>query len=107
MSTTADERRGDERVRADLPARWEGVLESYDGSVVDLSVSGCFILTKDNVQPKELVRLDVLLPTGGRLLLWGEVVYVVEDMGFALRFTGVGEGERAVIEALMDTLRTD
>lgn len=107
MSTTADERRGDERVRADLSATWEGVLESHDGTVVDLSTSGCFILTKDSVQPRELVRLDVLLPTGNGLLLWGEVVYVVEEMGFALRFTGVGEGERGVIEALMETLRTD
>ncbi len=107
MSTTADERRRDERVRASLPAKWEGVLESHDGTVVDLSTSGCFILTKDSVQPKELVRLDVRLPTGNGLLLWGEVVYVGDGMGFALRFTGVGEGERGVIDALMEMLRTD
>ncbi len=107
MSTTAGERRRNERVRASLPATWEGVLESHGGTVVDLSTSGCFILTKDSVQPKELVRLDVQLPTGNGLLLWGEVVYVVEDMGFALRFMGVGEGERGVIDALMEMLRTD
>ncbi|HEV2861763.1 MAG TPA: PilZ domain-containing protein [Pyrinomonadaceae bacterium] len=107
MSTTTDERRGDDRVRANLQARWEGVLESHGGTVVDLSITGCFILTPDAVQPKELVRLDIQLPAGGGLMLWGEVVYVVEDMGFALRFTGMDEGERKVIEALMETLRTD
>ena len=105
MSTTADERRHSERVRANLPARWEGVLESHDGTVVDLSITGCFILTPDAVQPKELVRLDIKLPTGDDLLLWGEVVYVAEEMGFALRFTGVDEAERKLLEALIDTLR--
>ena len=65
--------------------------------MVDLSVSGCFILTPDAVQPKELVRLDVKLPTGDSLLLWGEVVYVAEEMGFALRFTGMDEGEQKLV----------
>ncbi len=97
----ADERRTDERVRADLPARWEGVIESHDGSVVDLSLSGCFILTPDAVQPKELVRLDIKLPTGDSLLLWGEVVYVMEEMGFAVRFTGADEDEQDALEALV------
>jgi hypothetical protein len=106
MTTTADERRSRERVRANLPAHWEGVLESHDGTVVDLSLNGCFILTPDAVQPKELVRLDIKLPTGDSLLLWGEVVYVAEEMGFALRFTGVDDAESKLLEALIDTLRT-
>lgn len=102
MSDGADDRRGYGRVRTDLLARWEGVLESHDATVVDLSAGGCFILTADAVQPKELIRLDIRLPSGGRLLLWGEVVYVIEEMGFALSFTGAGEGEQRELEALVE-----
>jgi hypothetical protein len=101
VSGKADDRRTHTRVRADLKACWEGVLESHDATVVDLSVSGCFLLTDSAVQPKELLRLEVDLPSGGRLLLWGEVVYVMDEMGFALTFTGAGEDERRELEALV------
>ena len=102
MSGADDERRGHGRVRTDLRALWEGVLESRDGTVVDLSVGGCFILTTGAVQPGELIRLEIRPPSGGRLLLWGEVVYVMEEMGFALTFTGAGHDEQRALEALME-----
>jgi len=102
VTDDADDRRGRGRVSTDLRARWEGVLESRDGTVVDLSASGCFILTTDAVQPGELIRLDIRPTSGGHLLLWGEVVYVMEEMGFALSFTGAGEGEQKQLEALIE-----
>jgi len=102
VSAADDERRGHGRVRTDLRASWEGVLESREGTLVDLSVGGCFILTTGAVQAGELLRLDIRVPSGGSLLLWGEVVYVMEEMGFALTFTGAGEDEQREIEALME-----
>ena len=82
------ERRRAERVKVALDAHWEGVLAQCSGTVVDLSVTGCFILTPDQVRTKELIRVEMVSPTGGLLYLWGEVVYQVHEMGFALRFTG-------------------
>ncbi len=102
MSAADDERRTHGRARTDLRARWEGVLESREGTLVDLSVGGCFILTTGAVQSGELLRLDILLPSGRSLLLWGEVVYVMEEMGFALSFTGAGGDEQRELEALME-----
>jgi hypothetical protein len=102
VSGEGDERRGHGRVRTDLRARWEGVLESREGTVVDLSVGGCFMLTTGAVQPGELLRLDIRLPSGVNLMLWGEVVYVMEEMGFALTFTGAGEDEQRELETLTE-----
>lgn len=103
---TKGERRRAERLRTSLQAFWEGVLTRRGGTITDISPTGCFILTRDDVQQQELIRLEVQSPTGRSICLWGEVVYKVEEMGFALRFTGMDEGERRLLEALMDTLRT-
>ena len=101
------ERRQAERVYVRLDARWEGVLAQCEGHIVDLSTTGCFVLTSDRVKPKELIRVEIQLPTEGWLYLWGEVVYRIEDMGFALRFTGVSTMEQAMLNLLLDFVRDE
>ena len=100
-----EEKRTAERVELNLDARWEGVLAQCAGTVVDLSTSGCFILTSDLVMAEELIRLDVDLPTGGAIHLWGEVVYKISEMGFGIRFAGLSTADRAMIELLIDYAR--
>lgn len=106
MTAMIEERRTSERVKANLPARWEGVLTSREGMVADLSTTGCFVVTRADVQPKELIRLEVETETGRRLYLWGEVVYQMEEIGFALRFTGTEETELRMLEALIEFIRS-
>ena len=105
MKYRVAERRQAERFQTDLPARWEGVLAASRGSVVDISTTGCFVLTSDDVRPGELIGLEIRTPTGRVIYLWGEVVYQVAEMGFALRFTGGGETERKMLAACLDYLR--
>jgi hypothetical protein len=105
MAVVIEERRKSERVRADLPARWEGVLAAREGTVADLSRNGCFVLTRADVQPQELIRLEIETETGRRLYLWGEVVYRMEEIGFALRFTGTERAEQQMLEALIEFIR--
>ncbi|HEX5709410.1 MAG TPA: PilZ domain-containing protein [Pyrinomonadaceae bacterium] len=95
------ERRRANRFPTDLDARWEGVLTRREGKVVDLSSSGCFLLTSDEVQPGELIRLEILTPEGPWLYLWGEVVYQVEEMGFAVHFTGTTASEMRTLKELL------
>ncbi|HEV2882944.1 MAG TPA: PilZ domain-containing protein [Pyrinomonadaceae bacterium] len=101
------ERRQADRVYVQLNARWEGVLARCEGHVVDLSTTGCFVLTADLVKPKELIRVEIQLPTEGWLYLWGEVVYRIEEMGFALRFTGVSDMEQAMLDLLLEFMREE
>jgi len=96
------ERRQAERVYVRLNARWEGVLAQCEGHIADLSLTGCFVLTSDRVKPKELIRVEIQLPTEGWIYLWGEVVYQIPEMGFALSFTGIEEMERAMLNLLID-----
>jgi hypothetical protein len=101
------ERRISERVRVLLNARWEGVLAQRAGTVSDISSTGCFILTSDEVEKGELVRLEIETPTGGWLYLWGEVVYLIGEMGFAVQFTGAGESEQAMLDLLIEYYRVE
>ncbi|HLL74021.1 MAG TPA: PilZ domain-containing protein [Pyrinomonadaceae bacterium] len=99
------ERRKAERVQVTIDACWEGVVVQCAGTVVDLSATGCFILTSDLVAEEELIRLELSTPTGGSLYLWGEVVYKLPEMGFALRFTGMGDAEREMLALLIEYAR--
>ena len=100
----ASERREAERYQVKLNARWEGVLAQRTGTVVDISSTGCFLLTRDDVSPKELIRVEIQLPTERWIYLWAEVVYQLSEIGFALRFTGSTETEQTMLNLLLDML---
>lgn len=98
------ERREAERYQVKLNARWEGVLAQRAGTIVDISSTGCFLLTRDEVAPKELIRIEIQLPTERWICLWAEVVYKISEMGFALRFTGSTDTEQTMLNLLLDML---
>lgn len=99
-----DDRRTSERIRLNLGARWESLGNQGRGSVADLSLMGCFILTAGEVSPGELIRLEILFPNEVASL-WGEVVYNVAEMGFALRFKFKDEAARNDLERLLGLIR--
>jgi hypothetical protein len=98
------ERRKNERVKVNIKARWEGVLEQKEGTIVDLSIGGCFILTAHLVETGELIRLEM----ENSLIVWGEVIYQIAEMGFALRFTAaLGEEGQQVAKLIQEQKKRD
>jgi hypothetical protein len=96
-----NERRKKERVRVELDVTWEGALTILKGQIVDLSMSGCFILTDDKVSVGELIRLEIKQPHKESLSLWAEVVYQMSEIGFGVRFTGGDEEEMKRLDWLV------
>jgi len=108
-------------VKVNLPAHWEGVLEGQEGTITSLSTSGCFVLTGGTVEPRELIRLEMLLDDNRRemdpedkslIRLWAEVVDAAYEIGFAAQFIGVEEEDTLrlaafVLTALSDPARAD
>lgn len=91
-----------------LNASWEGKRAVRAAMITDLAVSGCFVLTEDLVEPGELVRIEVGLPHQGRLILWGHVIYRMEEIGFGVRFSRfMHEDDRTKLQWLVkaETLR--
>jgi hypothetical protein len=95
------DRRKAQRVRVNLPARWEGVLERHEATVTSLSFSGCFLLSGGEVQPKELLRLEIYFPDQEPLYGWAEVVEKASDIGFAVRFTLIENQDQARLAAFI------
>jgi hypothetical protein len=87
------ERRRAPRIRVSFRARWEGSWARREGQISDLSTVGCFILTPDLVKPGETVKLEIQLPRG-EIKIEGQVVYKIEDMGFAIEFKEASEEDR-------------
>lgn len=98
------ERRTSDRLRVDLKARWEGLITQGRGSVCDLSSTGCFVLSGGEINQGELVRLEIYF-TRDIYSLFGEVVYTVAEIGFAVRFAYAGADEKRELERLMESLR--
>ena len=97
------ERRAAQRLRIDLHARWEALRAQGRGAVCDLSSLGCFVLTSAQVRPGELIRLEIDFPQEVASL-WGEVVYAVAEIGYALRFEFAAESDKASLIKLIASL---
>jgi hypothetical protein len=88
------DRRTAPRAKVELPARWEGVLNQQQGTITSLSISGAFVLSGGQVEPKELVRLEIEIPGEEPIYLWAEVVDAAYEIGFAVRFTSIEDYEQ-------------
>jgi hypothetical protein len=97
------ERRTAERLRINLRVRWEGLISQGRGAICDLSPTGCFVLTGGEVTTGELVRLEIHFP-GQIDLVWGQVVYAVAEMGFALRFAFSDDADRNSLFQLIESV---
>lgn len=98
------ERRAAERLRIDLPARWEALRAQGRGAVCDLSSLGCFVLTSAEVKQGELIRLEINFPQE-IASLWGRVVYAAAEIGFALRFAFADDADRHSLAQLIESLK--
>ncbi|SRR6266550_5311171 len=94
-------RRIDERVPTNLPARWNGLAGTREARIEDLSLSGCFVNTTGRVDVGEVVGVEIKLPSGEWLQLRGDVCSFQTGIGFGVLFTFLtGDEEQALREII-------
>lgn len=98
------ERRRAPRVKTNLRARWEGDLGLREANVTSLSKLGCFVLSGGNVEPKELIRLEIIFPDDEPVYLWGEVVEKADEIGFAMQFTSLDKADQVRLRKFLASL---
>ena len=98
----ATERRSSPRAPVSLGIQWEGYVGPRKGTISDISTGGCFVLCSGEVLDGQRVKISLKLPKGKAVQLWGEVVNHVDDIGFAVRFVGIGDGEKKFLSKLVD-----
>lgn len=96
-----DNRRTDERVSINLPARWHGASGLYEGRIEDLSLGGCFLNTTGHVDVGEVVVLEIKLPSGEWLQLRGEVASYQLGIGFGILFSFLTDEEEQALREVV------
>jgi hypothetical protein len=104
---TGRERRAIMRYAANIDIEWESLVGRKTGTISDLSVVGCFVLSSGEVEDGETVKIFFPLTDGRKIQLWGEVVNHVYEIGFAVRFIELTEAQKDFLEVFVDTLRGD
>jgi hypothetical protein len=94
-------RRSDERVSTNLPAKWSGVTGDHEGRIEDLSLGGCFVNTTARADVGEVVSLEIKLPSGEWLDLRGEVTSYQIGIGFGLLFSFLTDEEEQAVRELI------
>ena len=90
-----------------LDVQWVTSGTIQPGTVSDISVSGCFILTSGATRPGEPVWINVRAPYGEQSVMFGEVVYPVAEIGFAVQFVKFGDEETRFINYLINYFETE
>lgn len=96
-----DNRRSDERVSINLPARWDGLAGNHEGRIEDLGLGGCFVNTSARVDIGEIVGVEIKLPSGEWLPLRGEVVSYQQGIGFGVLFSFLTYEEEQALRELV------
>jgi PilZ domain-containing protein len=96
-----DNRRTDERVNINLPARWDGQTGGHEARIEDISLGGCFVNTSGRVDMGEVIVLEIKLPAGEWLQLRGEVTSYQEGVGFGLLFSFLTDDEEFTLRQLI------
>jgi hypothetical protein len=96
-----EDKRSDERISTNLPARWGGVTGDHEGRIEDLSLWGCFLNTIGRADVGEVIGVEIKLPTGEWLALGGEVTSYQQGIGLGVKFTFLTEEEEEALRELM------
>jgi hypothetical protein len=96
-----ENRRSDERVSLNLPARWDGLSGNHEARIEDLSLGGCFVNTGGRVDLGEVVGVAIKLPSGEWLQLRGEVASYQAGIGFGLLFSFLTDDEEQALRTLV------
>ena len=95
------DRRSDERVPTNLPAKWDGLSGGHEARIEDISLGGCFVNTTGRVDMGEVIVLQVKLPSGEWLTLRGEATTAQEGIGFGLNFSFITDEEEFALRELV------
>src|SRR3954453_7967261 len=91
------ERRASNRYSLELNVEWEGTAGRQPGTLSDVSIDGCFVLSSGDINDGDDVKLFVPLADGIKVQFEGKVANHVYEIGFGLRFGSLTAPQRDVL----------
>lgn len=94
------------RYPVEIEVEWEGSVGRSTGSMSDVSLDGCFVLSSGDVNDGETVKLFVPLADGMKVEFGGRVANHVFEIGFGVRFDQLSAAQRdLLIKVVRDSER--
>lgn len=95
------ERRTNQRLLLNLPARYDGLSGAHEARIEDISMGGCFVNARGQVEPGEAITIEIKMTSGEWLQLRGEVTSCQLGIGFGVIFSVLTEEELKSLEHVL------
>lgn len=95
------ERRTNQRLLLNLPARYDGLSGAHEARIEDISMGGCFVNARGQVEPGEAITIEIKMISGEWLQLRGEVTSCQLGIGFGVVFAVLTEEELKSLEQVL------
>ncbi len=94
---SGQERRASNRYSIELDVEWDGGNGRMPGTVSDVSIDGCFVLSSGDINDGDPVKLFIPLADGMKVQFDGKVANHVYEIGFGVRFEQLTAAQRDVL----------
>jgi hypothetical protein len=95
------ERRTNYRIPLNLPAKYDGLSGAHEARIEDISLGGCFVNARGQVESGDAITVEIKLTTGEWLQLRGEVTALQPGIGFGMVFTSLSAEEELALQKLI------
>ena len=95
------ERRGSNRYPVEMDVEWEGSHGRQPGTMSDVSLDGCFVLSSGDIEDGDTVKLFVPLADGMKVQFDGIVANHVYEIGFGVRFGTISAAQRDLLSQIV------
>lgn len=102
---SGQERRTDSRYEINIDVEWEGAAGRKEGTISDLSQSGCFVMCSGETDDGETVKIFLPLADGMKVEFRAEVVNHVLEIGFGARFVEMTDSKKEFLAKLLKSVK--
>jgi hypothetical protein len=95
------ERRSSNRYPVELDVEWEGAHGRQPGTMSDVSIEGCFVLSSGDINDGDPVKIFVPLADGMKVQFDGKVANHVYEIGFGVRFEALSTAQRDLLSQIV------
>jgi hypothetical protein len=95
------ERRTNFRIPLNLPVRYDGMSGAQEARVEDISLGGCFVSARGQVNEGDAITVEIQFPSGEWMTLRGRVTVCHPGIGFGLEFSSLTAADEARLAELL------
>ena len=98
---SGEERRGVSRYQVEVDVEWQTSGGREPGTLSDISLDGCFVLSEGDVEDGDSVKIFIPLADGMKVEFTGKVTNHVFEIGFGARFDKISAAQRDLLASLV------